>query len=96
MLRNFRQRRFAPAHYRFFVWEGGSYVAAYDAEFASDREAALEAERRLPSERLARPASLDRPHMHVVRQDGVHIITLDLAEPAEVPAGAGGLTAAIP
>lgn len=86
MLHRISQRRCESAHYRFFVWEGGGYVATFAGEFASDHAAVAEAQRH--AEPLARPESLDRPHLHVIRQDGVHIITLDLPGQPELPSAA--------
>lgn len=90
MLRRFKQRPPASAHYHFFRWEGGAYVPAFSGEFPSDHEAIARAEHHASPEQLARPESLDRPHLHVIRQDGIHIITLDLSEPAVLKAAVGG------
>lgn len=89
MLLRFKPRPAASAHYRFFLWEGGSYVSAFTGEFRSDREAIAKAEHHVPAAPLARPDSLDRPHLHVIRQDGIHIITLDLSGPAQRKAATG-------
>ena len=86
MLRRFKQRPLASAHYHFYLWEGGAYVPAFSGEFPSDRDAIARAEHHVAAEPLSRPETLDRPHLHVIRQDGIHIITLDLAEPEEMKA----------
>ena len=79
MLRRLRGRSKSAAHYNFYVWEGGCYVQVDGGTHWSDGEAASLATaahdaRPLPE----RPLSLDQPHLHVVREDGVHILTLEL------------------
>ncbi|HUG46674.1 MAG TPA: hypothetical protein VMK31_09235 [Sphingomicrobium sp.] len=85
MLWRFRKRPPTTARYNFYVWQDGTYVHVEGGTFQNDSEATQCAEtshgaRPLPE----RPLSLDTPHLHVVREDGVHIITLGLSdEPAE-------------
>ena len=84
MLRKRASRRQKPAQYQFYVWEGGTYAAADGGEFPSDREAIVEAQRQLQHGAIKRPLSLDAPHLHVIRQDGIHVMTLELPEQSEV------------
>ena len=84
MLGRFGRKRRAPAHYRFYVWEGGSYVAASGGDFPSDQEAIVNARKHVAVGAGDRPASLEAPHLHIIRQDGVHIMTVELAGEFEV------------
>ena len=80
LLRRFRTQRPAPVRYSFYVWENGTYIQMNAGEFNNDWDATEAAQQHSRIEIQSRPASLDSPHLHVVREDGVHIITVDLPE----------------
>ncbi|MFC7537251.1 hypothetical protein ACFQPG_07705 [Sphingomonas sp. GCM10030256] len=78
-----RRRPSKPARYHFYVWEDGNYRPLSPCELPSDAAAADFARQQVGEGAPVRPASLDAPHLHVVREDGVHIITVDLPERAD-------------
>jgi len=80
LFRPFRAHRQTPVRYSFYVWEDGNYVQVNAAEYKNDWDATEAAQQHSNIEIQSRPASLDSPHLHVVREDGVHIITVDLPE----------------
>lgn len=83
MLRRFRGRATNVAQYNFYVWEGGSYVQIDGGRHGSDHDAATLASEFKDRQALPdRPDSLDRPHLHVIREDGVHILTLEISSRA--------------
>jgi hypothetical protein len=89
MFNRFRRRRKQPASYSFYVWEDGKYVHIEGGQHESDQDAAsAAAELTSGSAAIQRPASLDAPHLHVVREDGVHILTLELPEDSRSPLAA--------
>jgi hypothetical protein len=76
----FRRRRKQPASYNFYVWEDGKYIHSDGRQLDSEDEAtSMAADLTDGSATLARPASLDIPHLHVIREDGVHILTLEVS-----------------
>jgi hypothetical protein len=78
VIKRFRAR-LSKSNYSFYVWENGGYVHVDGGEHASNDEAASAAARLAGGlAELQRPASLDAPHIHIVREDGVHILTLEL------------------
>ena len=80
VIKRFRARR-QKASYSFYIWENGRYVHVEGGEYPnSDAAASAAAELTGGSLSLERPSSLDTPHLHVVRQDGMHILTLELPE----------------
>lgn len=79
MLRRFKSRQNNSAQYNFYVWRGGSYIHIDGGVHASDGDAAVSAQ--AYQEALAvldRPATLNVPHLHVIREDGIHILTLEV------------------
>lgn len=88
MMRTRMLGRQKPTRYLFYIWEGGSYVAADAGEFPSDEDAIIQAKKHAAPRPLQRPASLDAPHLHVIRQDGIHIITVELPERLEAAVAA--------
>lgn len=81
MFQPFRARTRSKPVYSFYVWENGAYVYVEGGQFDSDRDAASAAKGLSPDSIIAsRPATLDAAHLHVVREDGVHILTLELPE----------------
>ena len=85
LFRDFRTERHKPVRYSFYVWENGTYVQINTGEFKNDWDATEAAQKHSNSTILTGQASLDAPHLHVVREDGVHIVTLDLAERCPSP-----------
>lgn len=81
MFQPFRPRTRSKPVYSFYVWEDGAYIHVDGGQFDSDSEAASAAKGLSPEAIIAtRPATLDAAHLHVVREDGVHILTLELPE----------------
>lgn len=81
MLRNLLKRRVPPsAGYSFYIWEDGQYRSISRSQLPDDNAAMSLARERVEGYAPIRPSSLDAPHLHVVREDGVHIITVDLPE----------------
>jgi hypothetical protein len=67
----------------YYVWERGEYIHLHGGEFDSDEAAVAEGMRLSGgSPATERPASLDPPHLHVIRDDGVHILTLEIPNAA--------------
>lgn len=84
MLQRIRARIKSKASYSFYVWEDGAYVHVDGGHYESDKEAAsaamgLSADPSI----VSRPTTLDAAHLHVVREDGVHILTLELPEKSQ-------------
>jgi hypothetical protein len=74
VIKRFRARLRNRAGYSFYVWENGGYVQVDGV--AGEAVAAPELiGGPVP---LQRPASLDEPHLEVVRENGVHILTLEV------------------
>jgi hypothetical protein len=81
VIKRIRARLKTKASYSFYVWENGGYVHVEGGCHESNDDAASAAIELIGgSVSLQRPASLDAPHLHVVREDGVHILTLELPE----------------
>lgn len=79
MFKLLRGRAKRPASYSFYVWENGRYIHVEGGQHDSDVDAASAAMGlTAATDDLRRPASLDAPHLHVIREDGVHILTLEL------------------
>ena len=89
LFQHFRTERHEPVRYSFYVWENGTYVQMNAGEYRNDWEATEAAQQHFNSWVLKPSASLDAPHLHVVREDGVHIITLELPEQFQSPETAG-------
>lgn len=66
--------------YSFYIWENGAYVHMEGGQFDTDSDAASAAKSLSPETVSGRPATLEAAHLHVVREDGVHILTLELPE----------------
>jgi hypothetical protein len=62
------------------MWEDGQYRSISRSQLPNDDAAVSLARKRVEEFAPERPMSLDAPHVHVVRDDGVHIITVDLPE----------------
>lgn len=84
MFQRFRARVRRKPSYSFYIWENGAYVHMEGGQFESDTEAASAAKGLNPETIIgSRPATLDAAHLHVVREDGVHILTLELPEKSQ-------------
>jgi hypothetical protein len=82
MFKRFRRPQVTSKRYNFYVWENGSYTSVNGKLFPTDEAAARQALRQVDDGPIPRPASLDAPHLHVVREDGIHIITVELTKPS--------------
>ena len=81
MFKRIRRRKAPSRLYNFYVWENGRYVSVNGEQFVSDDAATQRAfsqvKHAVPPRR---PTSLDAPHLHVVRADGIHVITIEMPE----------------